>query len=57
MESHLDMRGRESLEGYLHDLICAVGSPEEVGVLVEVLMALQLRAPEAKSTRRKMVSA
>ena len=36
---------RKNLERFLQDLICVVSSPEEVGALVEVLMALQLPAP------------
>jgi len=36
-----DHRRRKSLELFLEDLICVVENPEEVGVLVEVLMALQ----------------
>src|ERR1700735_4836880 len=40
-----DLRSRKNLEEFLQDLICVVSSPEEVGALVEVLMALQLPAP------------
>jgi hypothetical protein len=40
-----DLRSRKALEAFLQDLICVVSSPEEVGALVEVLMALQLPAP------------
>ena len=40
-----DLRSRKVLEEFLQDLICVVSSPEEVGALVEVLMALQLPAP------------
>ncbi len=39
-----DYGGTKNLEGFLQDLICVVSSPEEVGALVEVLMALQLPA-------------
>lgn len=42
-----DLRSRKNLEGFLQDLICVVSSPEEVGALVEVLMALQHPAPPA----------
>jgi hypothetical protein len=41
-----DLRSRKNLEGFLQDLICVVSTPEEVGALVEVLMALQLPAPQ-----------
>jgi len=40
-----DLRSRKVLEEFLQDLICVVSSPEEVGALVEILMALQLPAP------------
>ncbi len=40
-----DLRSRKVLEEFLQDLICVVSSPEEVGALVEVLMALQHPAP------------
>ena len=39
-----DLRSRKNLEGFLQDLICVVSTPEEVGALVEILMALQLPA-------------
>jgi hypothetical protein len=41
MERVLDRRTRVNLEQYLQDLICGVGNVEQVGVLVEALMALQ----------------
>ncbi|MFY9730595.1 MAG: hypothetical protein WB723_11545 [Candidatus Acidiferrales bacterium] len=37
-----DLGSKKNLEGFLQDLICVVSSPEEVGTLVEILMALQL---------------
>lgn len=40
-----DLQSRKVLEEFLQDLICVVSSPEEVGALVEALMALQLPAP------------
>jgi hypothetical protein len=40
-----NLRSRKVLEEFLQDLICVVSSPEEVGALVEILMALQLPAP------------
>jgi hypothetical protein len=47
-----DLRSRKVLEEFLQDLICVVSSPEEVGALVEVLMALQLpAAPETPGIR------
>ena len=36
-----DHRRRKSLELFLKDLICLVERPDEVGMLVEVLMVLQ----------------
>jgi hypothetical protein len=46
------LRSRKNLEEFLQDLICVVSSPEEVGALVEVLMALQLpAAPEESGIR------
>ena len=45
-----DLRSRKALEEFLQDLICVVSSPEEVGALVEVLMALQL--PGTRETQR-----
>jgi hypothetical protein len=44
-----DLRSKKNLEGFLQDLICVVSSPEEVGALVEVLMALQLPAAREES--------
>jgi hypothetical protein len=32
---------RKNMEEFLHDLICGTRSPEEVGILVDVLMAMQ----------------
>lgn len=53
-----DLRSRKSLEGLLQDLICVVSTPEEVGALVEVLMALQLPvAPEKPVIRAKVARA
>jgi hypothetical protein len=47
-----DLRSRKVLEEFLQELICVVSSPEEVGALVEVLMALQLPAsPETPGIR------
>jgi hypothetical protein len=48
MQDSWDAPRRKNLEDFLHDLICTVGSPQEVGILVDVLMAMQ--APEAQST-------
>ena len=42
MQDSWDVPRRKNLEDFLHDLICTVGSPEEVGILVEVLMAMQV---------------
>lgn len=39
-----NLQDGKNLEGFLQELICVVSSPEEVGALVEVLMALQLPA-------------
>jgi hypothetical protein len=44
-----DLQSKKNLEGFLQDLICVVSSPEEVGALVEVLMALQLPAAREES--------
>ena len=56
-----DLRSKKNLEGFLQDLICVVSSPEEVGALVEVLMALQLPAareePSAGPIRTKAARA
>jgi hypothetical protein len=53
-----DLRGRTNLEGFLQDLICVVSTPEEVGALVEILMALQLpRAPDEPGIRAKAAQA
>jgi hypothetical protein len=53
-----DLRSQKNLEGFLQDLICVVSSPEEVGALVEVLMALQLLAsPEAPGLKTKVARA
>jgi len=57
MESRANVRESDALEGYLQDLICAVGDPVQVGVLVEVLMALQLRPSVIRSARRRTLSA
>ena len=54
----VDLRSRKVLEEFLQDLICVVSSPEEVGALVEVLMALQLpAAPEAPDLRTNVARA
>lgn len=45
METRFDFRSHRDLEQYLQDLVCDVGSLAEVGLLVEVLMELQQRAP------------
>jgi hypothetical protein len=51
---------RKNLEEFLHDLICGARNSQQVGILVEVLMAMQVpgpatptppRVPEAKSIR------
>ena len=47
-----DLRSTKNLEGFLQDLICVVSSPEEVGALVEVLMALQLPAAREEPSIR-----
>jgi hypothetical protein len=53
-----DLQARKNLEEFLQDLICVVSTPEEVGALVEVLMALQLpAAPEEPGTRTKVARA
>jgi hypothetical protein len=44
-----DLQSKKNLEGFLQDLICVVSSPEEVGALVEVLMALRLPAAREES--------
>jgi hypothetical protein len=41
MEVFRDLRTRLNLEQYLQDLICGVENLEQVGVLVEALLALQ----------------
>jgi hypothetical protein len=51
-----DLRSRKNLEGFLQDLICVLTSPEEVGVLVEVLMTLQLPAVQEKPGVRTKVA-
>jgi hypothetical protein len=48
-----DLRSKKNLEGFLQDLICVVSSPEEVGALVEVLMALQLPEDREESGIRR----
>jgi hypothetical protein len=53
-----DLRSQKNLEAFLQDLICIVSSPEEVGALVEVLMALQLAArPESPGIRTNVARA
>jgi hypothetical protein len=56
-----DLRSRKNLEEFLQDLICVVSSPEEVGALVEVLMALQLpparEEPSVRTIRTKVARA
>jgi hypothetical protein len=53
-----DLQSRKNLEGFLQDLICVVSTPEEVGALVEVLMALQFPvAREQPSLRTKVAQA
>jgi hypothetical protein len=51
---------RKNLEEFLHDLICGARNSQQVGILVEVLMAMQVPGPvgdtdatkpEAKSIR------
>jgi hypothetical protein len=41
MQDYWNLQTRRSLEEFLHDLICTAGSPQEVGILVDVLMAMQ----------------
>jgi len=41
MDVFWDLRTRLNLEQYLQDLVCGVQNPEQVGVLVEALLALQ----------------
>jgi hypothetical protein len=41
MEVFWDLRTRLNLEQYLQDLICGVENLEQVGVLVEALLAVQ----------------
>jgi hypothetical protein len=40
---------RKNLEEFLHDLICGARNSQEVGILVEVLMAMQVPEPEGDS--------
>jgi hypothetical protein len=57
MQTLLDFRSTRKLEQFLQDLICVVASPEEVGVLVEVLMAMQVDASRRTVARTKVASA
>jgi hypothetical protein len=42
IQTHLQ---RKNLEEFLHDLICGAKNSQEVGILVEVLMAMQVPEP------------
>lgn len=57
MQGNWDFQTRRSLEGFLHDLICNVGSPQEVGILVDVLMAMQAYGPPATAVTAKVARA
>jgi hypothetical protein len=52
MEVVWDLRTRLSLEQYLQDLICGVENLEQVGVLVEALLALQYANKLARERAR-----
>jgi|HubBroStandDraft_6_1064221.scaffolds.fasta_scaffold3666981_2 hypothetical protein len=56
METGFDFRSHRDLEQYLQDLVCEVGSLAEVGLLVEVLMELQQRAPMNESVNSRAAS-
>lgn len=56
METRFDFRSHRDLEQYLQDLVCEVGSLAEVGLLVELLMELQQRAPVNESVNRRVAS-
>ena len=51
-----DLQKKRNLEGFLQDLICVVSTPEEVGALVEILMALQLPEAQEKPSLRARVA-
>jgi len=52
MEVLWDLRTRLILEQYLQDLICGVENLEQVGVLVEALLALQYANKLARERTR-----
>jgi hypothetical protein len=57
MQDSWDAPRRKNLEDFLHDLICTVGSPQEVGILVEVLMAMQVSEPGTAAVTTKAARA
>jgi hypothetical protein len=57
MQGYWDLQTRRSLEGFLHDLICAAGRPQEVGILVDVLMAMQAYGPPVTAVTAKAARA
>jgi hypothetical protein len=57
METGFDSRSRRNLEQYLQDLVCEATSMAEVGVLVEVLMELQQRAPMSEPANNRATGA
>jgi hypothetical protein len=57
MKAATQTRSSKNLERFLQDLICIANGPEEVGVLVEVLMALQLPKSNHERTRARVTGA
>ena len=57
MQGYWNSQNRRSLEGFLHDLICTAASPHEVGILVDVLMAMQSSEPQSTAVTTKAARA
>ena len=57
MNGPSDFRRKPEFEEYLQDLICGVSSAEEVGVLIETLMAVQRRHPVAEEANARAAEA
>jgi hypothetical protein len=57
MQLSWDLQSRKNLEEFLQDLICGARSSQEVGILVEVLMAMQVPEPRTTAVTTKAARA